>query len=279
MPIDAHHHFWRIGRSDYFWMRPDLKPLYRDFGPDDLLPYLARHGIDRTILVQAAQTMAETEFLLELAQTAPFVAGVVGWAEFSDPNARRTIARLAAHPLIVGLRPMVQDIADDDWLVRADLADAFRTLIERRLVFDALVFPRHLSRLLVVADRYPDLSIVIDHGAKPAIRDGILDPWRADMAALAARPNTVCKLSGLVTEAGPAWTVEDLRPYVDWLMEVYGPGRLIWGSDWPVVDLAGGYDRWRETMLELLAPLTRAEREAVLGGNAERIYLAARGRR
>lgn len=278
MLIDSHQHFWQIDRGDYFWMRPDLDPLYRDYGPEDLQPLLARHGIGRTILVQAAQTVAETEFMLEVAEAAPFVAGVVGWVEFTDPGAPAAMARLAANRLIVGFRPMVQDIPDDDWLLRPDLAAAFHAMAEQRLVFDALVFPRHLSRLLVVADRYPDLAIVVDHGAKPAIREGLLDPWRADMAALAARPNTVCKLSGLVTEAGPDWTVDDLRPYVEHLLKAFGPQRLLWGSDWPVVNLAGGYDRWREASLTLLASLSNSERDAMLGGNAARIYLAARGR-
>ena len=278
MQIDSHQHFWRISRGDYFWMSPDLKLLYHDFGPEDLQPLLARHGIDRTILVQAAQTVAETEFMLELAMSAPFVAGVVGWAEFTDPCAVDTIERLADTPLIVGLRPMVQDIADDDWLVRSDLAPAFRTLIEQRLVFDALILPRHLSRLLVVADRYPDLSIVVDHGAKPFIREGVLDPWRADMVAVAARPNIVCKLSGLVTEAKADWTVSDLRPYVDHLLKIFGPQRLLWGSDWPVVNLSGGYDQWREVTLDLLSSLSETDQAAVLGGNAARIYLSGRGR-
>lgn len=278
MLIDSHQHFWRVDRGDYAWMSPDVTTLHRDYGPEDLKPLLARHGIGRTILVQAAPTMAETEFMLEVARAAPFVAGVVGWVEFSDPHAPRTVARLAANPLIVGFRPMVQDIADDDWLLRPDLASAFRALVEHRLVFDALVLPRHLSRLLVVADRHPDLAIVVDHGAKPFIRNRLLDPWRADMAAIAARPKTVCKLSGLVTEAGPDWAVEDLRPYVDHLLAVFGPERLLWGSDWPVVNLAGGYDRWREATRALTASLSEAERAALLGGNAARIYLAARGR-
>jgi L-fuconolactonase len=278
MLIDSHQHFWRLDRGDYFWMNPELKPLYRDYGPEDLQPLLARHGIDRTILVQAAQTVAETEFMLETAEAAPFVAGVVGWVEFTDPDAPHIIATLADNPLIVGFRPMVQDIADDDWLVRPDLSPAFRALVERQLVFDALVFPRHLSRLLMVADRNPDLTIVVDHGAKPPIQDGILDPWRADMAAVAARPNTVCKISGLATEAGSEWTIEDLRPYVDHLLEVFGPERLLWGSDWPVINLAGGYDRWRQTALDLLASLSESERTAILGGNAARVYLTNRGR-
>jgi L-fuconolactonase len=279
MQIDSHQHFWQIARGDYHWMSPDVVPLYRDYGPGDLAPVIARHGIERTILVQAAQTLAETEFMLGIADATPFVAGVVGWAEFTDRDAPETIARLARQPLLVGLRPMVQDIPDDDWLVRADLAPAFRAVVEHGLIFDALVFPRHLSRLLVVADRHPDLSIVVDHGAKPAIRERRLDRWRADMAALAARPNTWCKLSGLVTEATPDWRTEDLRPYVDDLLAVFGPERLLWGSDWPVVNLAGGYDRWREATATLLAPLTENEQAAILGNNAARVYLGRRGRR
>ncbi len=278
MLIDSHQHFWRLSRGDYGWLGPELTPLYRDFGPEDLRPLLDRHGIERSILVQAAPTVAETEFMLETAEAALFVAGVVGWVEFTAPEAPEIMRKLAANPLTVGFRPMVQDIPDDDWLVRPDLAPAFRAMIERGIVFDALVLPRHLSRLLVVADRYPELPIVIDHGAKPAIRDGSLDPWRADMAAAAARPNVVCKLSGLVTEARPDWSVEHLRPYVDHLLEVFGPDRLLWGSDWPVVNLAGGYDRWREATLQLIAHLSEAERAAVLGGTAARIYLNGRGR-
>lgn len=228
--------------------------------------------------MQAAQTVAETLFLLDIAKASPFVAGVVGWVEFADPHAARTIEQLADDPLLVGLRPMVQDIPDDDWLLRPDLAAAFHALITRQLVFDALVLPRHLSRLIVIADRYPDLTIVVDHGAKPAIRERALDPWRADMAAVAERPNIVCKFSGLATEARPDWTVDDLRPYADHLLDVFGPDRLVWGSDWPVVNLAGGYDRWWEATQELLATLSETTRASVLGGNAERVYLSRRGR-
>jgi L-fuconolactonase len=279
MLIDAHQHVWRVERGDYGWLTPALTDLYHDFGPEDLEPILARHGIARTILVQAAPTVAETEFLLDIAAQAPFVAGVVGWADFAAPDAPEAIARLAENPLLVGLRPMVQDIADDDWLVRPDLAPAFRALVAHGLVLDALTLPRHLSRLLVMLDRHPDLAVVVDHGSKPLIREGRLDPWRADMAAVAARPSVVCKLSGLVTEAGPGWTVADLRPYADHLLDAFGPGRIVWGSDWPVVNRAGGFDRWREASLDLLAHLGGPERVAILGGNAERVYLGRRGRR
>jgi L-fuconolactonase len=227
--------------------------------------------------VQAAPTVAETEFLIGIARATPFVAGVVGWVEFSAPDAARTIERLAADPKLVGLRPMVQDIADDDWLIGADLDAAFRAIMRHRLIFDALVLPRHLPRLLVLIDRYPDLAVVVDHGAKPHIRDRRLDPWRADMAAVAARPNTVCKLSGLVTEASPDWQVSDLKPYVEHLLRCFGPERLLWGSDWPVVERARGYDAWREACRELIGDLSEGERAAIYGGNAVRTYgIAAR---
>lgn len=276
--VDSHHHFWRVARGDYGWLTPETGPIFRDYGPSDLEPILQRHGIGRTILVQAAPTLAETRFLLDTAARTPFVAGVVGWADFAGSDAPRLIAETAADPLLVGLRPMVQDIGDDDWLVRPELAPAFHALLAASLVFDALVLPRHLPRLLSVADRYPGLTIVIDHGAKPHIRQGRLDPWADDMAALARRPNVVCKLSGLANEAGPGWTVAQLEHYVRHLVDVFGPDRLLWGSDWPVVELAGSYDAWMDASEQLLAPLSPAMRAAVFGGNAARIYLAKRGR-
>jgi L-fuconolactonase len=277
--IDAHQHFWTLERGDYGWLTPALGAIYRDFGPEDLRPLLDRHGIERTILVQAAPTETETRFLLDLAARTPFVAGVVGWADFDAPDAPRRIAALAADPLLVGLRPMVQDIADDDWLLRASLAPSVRALIEHGLVLDALVLPRHLSRLAVMIDRHPGLGVIVDHAAKPHIRERRLDPWRADLVAVAARPNVTCKLSGLATEAAVDWTVEDLRPVVEHLLAAFGPQRLLWGSDWPVVNLAGGYARWREAALGMLAGLPESERAAILGLNAARVYLGSRGRR
>ena len=279
MQIDAHQHFWRLDRGDYGWLTPAAGSLYRDFMPADIEPLLARHGIDATILVQAAPTVAETDFLLAVAARAPFVAGVVGWVDFAAADAVATIARLAGNPLLVGLRPMVQDIGDDEWLLRTDLAPGFAAMARHGLVFDALVLPRHLPRLLVLLDRHPDLRVVLDHGAKPQIREKKLDPWRADVAAVAARPQTSCKLSGLVTEAAVAWRTGDLRPAVEQLCAVFGAGRLLWGSDWPVVERARGYDAWRSASLELLAPLSAWDRKAVLGGNAASIYLGRRGRR
>jgi L-fuconolactonase len=276
--IDAHQHFWRLSRGDYGWLTPALADIYRDFVPADLAPLLAETGIQRTILVQAAPTAAETGFLLALAEHTPFVAGVVGWVDFVRPGVADEIAALATNPLLVGLRPMVQDIADDDWLVRPELAPAFEALVAHDLVLDALVQPRHLSRLLVVLDRHPRLAIVVDHAAKPDIANGRYDPWRVDIAAVAARPGTVCKLSGLVTEAGPGWTVAALRPVVDHLLETFGAARLLWGSDWPVVTLAASYRSWFGAALEMTGHLGADERAAVLGGNAARVYLGKRGR-
>lgn len=277
--IDAHQHFWQLSRGDYGWLTPQLGPIYRDFGPGDLQPILAGHGVGRTILVQAAATVAETEYLLEIADNTPFVAGVVGWAEFTAPDAPQVIAKLAQNPLLVGLRPMVQDIADDDWLLREDIAPAIEAMVAHDLVFDALVLVKHLPRLTQFVQRYPRLRVVIDHGAKPQIRDRAFKVWRDAMAPLAGNPGITCKLSGLVTEAGADWRASDLRPYCDALLALFGADRLIWGSDWPVVDLAGGYDRWRDVSVSALAGLAHAERHAVLGGNAARLYLQTRGRR
>jgi len=278
MRIDAHQHFWTVSRGDYGWLTPALAPIYRDFGPADLAPLLAETGIEQTILVQAAPSVAETGFLLDIAASTRSVAGVVGWADFARRGVVDEIAALAKNPLLVGLRPMVQDIADDDWLVGPELAPAFEALIAHDLILDALILPRHLSRLLVVLDRHPRLAVVVDHAAKPEIARGRYDPWRADLAAVAARPGTTCKLSGLVTEAGPGWTVAMLRPVVEHLLQTFGPTRLLWGSDWPVMTLAASYPTWFDATIEMIGHLPPDDQAAVLGGNAARVYLTRRGR-
>jgi L-fuconolactonase len=276
--IDAHQHFWRIARGDYAWLTPELNAIYRDFNPDDLAPHLAAHGVAATILVQAAPTHAETAFLLDLAHKTAFVAGVVGWTEFAAPGAADTIASLAGDPLLVGLRPMVQDIDDDDWLKRAELAPAFDAMIAHGLVFDALLKPRHLRRLIHVLERHPQLRVVVDHAAKPAIGGGSSAAWRSDITAVAQFPNVACKLSGLVTEAPANWTVDDLRPYAEHLLIWFGAERLIWGSDWPVVDLAADYGRWISTAEQLMAGLDTSAQSRVFGGNAVGMYLSHRGK-
>lgn len=273
MKIDAHQHFWSTARSDYRWLTPALPHLWRDFLPDDLAPLLKRHGIEKTILVQAAPTEAETEFLLTLADKTPFVAGVVGWIDFDAADAPARVAAMAAGEKLVGLRPMVQDMADEAWLSRPGHAAIFEAMITHGLVFDALVLPHHLPHLQQVIARHPALPVVIDHGAKPHIRDRRYDPWRQQMADLARHDHVVCKLSGLVTEAATDWQPDDLQPYVDHLLNIFGPARLIWGSDWPVVTGAASYARWHDTAQQLLSALSSADRDRIFGGNAARLYL------
>lgn len=270
--IDAHQHFWDIARGDYHWLTPELGPIYRNFLPSDLAPNLEAHGISGTILVQAAPTLAETRFMLSLADNSPAVKGVVGWVDFESTDAPQIISDLAAHPALVGLRPMIQDIEDDDWMLRDNLTPAFEALIANDLTFDALTFPRHLENLSALLIRFPDMRVVIDHGSKPLIRDSLIDDWAASMKQLAADTNAFCKLSGLVTEAKPDWSVDDLRPYVDHLLSTFGPQRILWGSDWPVCLLASSYERWDEATETLLNGLTPDEKGAVLGLNALRAY-------
>ncbi len=277
--IDAHHHLWTLARDDYGWLTPNLQPIYRDFTLADLTPHLEAGGIEGTILVQAAPTEAETMFLLEIAADAETIRGVVGWTDFDTSDAVARIAAMAAQELLVGLRPMVQDMRDDDWLLRPALAPLLTAMAGHGLVFDALVLPRHLPRLLQVVDRHPDLAFVLDHFGKPRLATGEIDVWQRDIAALAARDNIVCKLSGLVTEAGPDWALTDLRRAVDHVLGCFGPRRMLWGSDWPVVDLAGGYAKWLSAAETLLADLSPDERASVFGGTAARIYLSNRGRR
>ncbi|HTO61432.1 MAG TPA: amidohydrolase family protein [Bradyrhizobium sp.] len=279
MRIDAHHHLWTLTRGDYGWLTPSLVPIYRDFTLSDFAPHLSAGRIDGTILVQAAATEAETLFMLDIAERADVVRGVVGWIDFDAADGVARIEAMAARPLLVGLRPMVQDIPDDDWLLRPALVPMLRAMAGHGLVFDALALPRHLPRLLRVVDRHGELQFVLDHCAKPHLKTGDIAVWRRDIAELAARENIVCKLSGLVTEAGPDWQLAQLRPAVDHVLNCFGPRRLLWGSDWPVLNLAGDYERWLEASETLLADLSPDEKAAIFGGNAARIYLSKRGRR
>jgi len=228
--------------------------------------------------VQAAPTEAETMFLLDIAESAELVRGVVGWTDFDAADGVARIDALAARNLLVGLRPMVQDIGDDDWLLGPALAPQLATMARNRLVFDALVLPRHLPKLLQVIGKHPDLTFVLDHCGKPQLATGEIAMWQRDIVLLAEHPNIVCKLSGLVTEAAPDWQIADLRQAADHVLACFGPRRLLWGSHWPVVNLAGGYARWFAAAGALLADLSPDEKADIFGGNAARIYLSGRGR-
>ena len=273
--IDAHQHFWRLERArrEYTWLTEAEYPeLYRDFLPGDLAPLLSECGIERTILVQGAETVAETEFLLGIAHETPFVGGVVGWVDFAARDAPALIERLADDRKLVGLRPMLQSLDDDEWVLQPALGRTFDALQRHALTFDALVFPRQLSAIERLLRRYPDLAVVIDHGAKPYIARGEIEPWKSTIAAIARDSGAFCKLSGLATEAASGWSAATLEPYVDVLIESFGPDRLMWGSDWPVLNVAGDYPTWYLIAQQLTARLSADDRARIFGETAARFY-------
>jgi L-fuconolactonase len=272
--IDAHQHYWDPARGDYGWLTPDLGALYRSFGPADLAPLRTRCGVTRTVVVQAAQTVDETRYLLGLARDDASIAGVVGWVPLDDPEAPALIADLAREPKFRGVRPMLQDLADDEWIATADTSRAIEALIAHDLAFDALIFTRHAHALETFLARHPALRVVIDHGAKPPIREGAaaLQPWADAVTRLARFPQVHCKVSGLATEAAPGWDDATLEPYVAHLLTTFGAARLMWGSDWPVLNLNGDYERWHACAQRLLHNLSEAQRAAVFGANAAAFY-------
>jgi L-fuconolactonase len=270
--VDAHQHFWATSRTDYGWLTPDLAGLYRDFQPTDLAPLLAAKGVAATVIVQAAPSEAETRYLLDIAHAWPTARAVVGWVDLAADDAVQRLERLAEDPLLRGVRPMIQDEPERDWMLRPAVGDALRAIAARGLAFDALVRPRHLSALTILVDRHPDLPVVIDHGAKPDIAAGAYGAWADDIRALSQRPQVMCKLSGLLSEAGPRTADADLRPYVDHLLECFGPKRLMWGSDWPVLTQAGDYGGWYDQARRLLNGLGADEQAQVFGLAAAGFY-------
>ncbi|SAL03614.1 hydrolase [Caballeronia arationis] len=278
MNIDAHQHYWNPARGDYGWLKPEMKALYRVFGPGDLEPLRDAVNIERTVVVQAAPTVDETRYLLDLARADDSIAGVVGWVPLDAPDAPALIESLARDPKFKGVRPMLQDLPDDRWIETAPIDPAIRKLIELDLAFDALIFARHVSSLTKFAQRYPELRIVVDHGAKPPIRDGAAgwQPWADGIAQLAALPQQpYCKLSGLVTEASQNCDESVLKPYVDHLFEHFGAQRLMWGSDWPVLNLNGDYAGWHDAARALCRQrpdLEKTDEAAIFGANARSFY-------
>ena len=271
--VDAHHHVWSLARGDYAWLTPALAPIYRDYSLKDLRPLREQAGVTATVLVQAAPSIAETRYLLGIAERSDdVVKGVVGWVDLGSPTAIPTLTHFARNPLFKAVRPMLQDMPDPAWILRAEVGRALAALPRLGVRFEALVKPAQLPALLTMLDRNPDLAVVIDHTAKPDVANGIGEPWTRHMRAIAGHPRVRCKLSGLVTEAGPGWTIDMLRPYVDFLAETFGPQRLIWGSDWPVVNLAGTYQSWYAATVALTSGWTPEDRAALMGGTARRFY-------
>jgi L-fuconolactonase len=274
MIIDAHQHFWDVSRGDYGWLRPDNARLYRNYLPPDLAPLLSHNEVDATILIQAAPSEAETRYLFQLAHAHSFVAGVVGWADFESPEADERIGKLVedGQKKLKGLRPMIQDIQDPDWILGLELDAAFSSMIRHRLVFDALVRPSQLDALLKRLLRHPDLRVVLDHAGKPSIAQREFDPWARCIGRLARDTAASVKLSGILTEAGARTSFEDLRPYIERIFETFGSERVMWGSDWPVLNLASSYADWLTMSREWIRLLAPGAEKAILADNAVRMY-------
>jgi L-fuconolactonase len=275
MRIDAHQHFWRIAQRAGHWPPASLAAIHRDFVPADLRPELQRCSIVGTVLVQSLPTAEDTTFLLNLAARHEFVLGVVGWIDLKAGDAAAQVTARASQRKLKGLRPMLQDLPDDAWIDDRALDPAVLAMLAHGLCFDALVQPRHLGALLAFARRHPALPIVIDHAAKPDIARAEWQPWHRHMTALAALPNVHCKLSGLLTEAGDRNDDAALRPWIDHLFASFGAPRLMWGSDWPVLNLAGNYEAWFSMAQRLCSAQPGVDADAldaIFGGNARRFY-------
>lgn len=271
--IDAHQHFWQVGRFDYPWMTSDLGILYRDYLPADLEPELRSNGVSKTVVVQASNSVAESRWLLNLADENSFIAGVVGWVDLASTDVDAQLEELTRNRKFKGVRHLVESERADDWLVQPKVISGLRRLAAKGLSYDLLVHTRHLRHVRTVAEKCPDLRLVIDHLAKPPIARADFDEWSHELESLASYPNMYCKLSGLVTEANwNAWTTRDLRPYADRAIESFGPERLMFGSDHPVCLLAATYERVLESFQELLQALDTEDRDRVFRENARTFY-------
>jgi L-fuconolactonase len=272
--LDSHHHLWRYDQVRLPWISDRMPALKRDYGAADLEAALAGTGVDRTLLVHAQQNVEETEWMLEVARAHPRIAGVVGWVPLVEADVETVIARLAADPRLRGVRHIVHDEPDDRFILRDDFNRGVSRLRAFGLVYDVLIFARHLPHAIAFVDRHPDQPFVVDHVAKPTIRAAAFDrAWADGLRELARRPHVTCKLSGMVTEVrDPGWSPALLQPYVDVALEAFGPSRLMFGTDWPVCRLKCEYAEWVDAVRGFVAPLSPDEQAAILGGTAQRVY-------
>ena len=272
MKLDSHQHFWRYDPAQYPWIPPG-SPLRRDWLPPDLAPLLAASGLDGSIAVQARQTIEESHWLLELAEHHSVVKGVVGWVDLRSPDVERDLAALAPHPKFRGVRHVVQDEPDVNFMLGAEFQRGIGKLRGFKLTYDILIFPRQLPAAITLAHRFPEQPFVLDHIAKPPIVDGTLSPWREQIRELAKSPNVLCKVSGMVTEANlAAWKPADFTPYLDVVFECFGEDRVMYGSDWPVCLRAGSYAQIYALVSNYTRHLTPAARDKFFGENAARFY-------
>lgn len=272
MRLDAHQHFWSLANAFTDWPTPEMGEIHRDFGPGDLEAILAANNISGTILVQASPSIEETSWCLSIADKHDFVRGVVGWIDFESHDALDQMDRLACHPKLVGLRPMVQSITESGWLLREQFEPVFLRMMSNDLRLDGLVLHHQICDLTVLAGRYPGLSIVLDHAGKPRLRTNDFKNWSREIESLAAHPNVFCKLSGLWTEAGDDHSTARLLPWVAHLLDCFGADRLMWGSDWPVLNLIGTYSQWHHQCEQFLLHLSADERAGVFGDNGKQFY-------
>ena len=271
--VDSHHHFWDMSRFGYEWMPPEPNVLRRNYLPEDLAPLIERNGISQSVVVQAYQSIDEADFLLGLADASDVVAGIVAWVDLTSPDVGDVLDRLAKHPKIVGIRHQVHDEHDEAWTVREDVIEGLREVAGHGLRYDLLFRPQHLKYVHPLAEKVPDLKMVIDHIAKPNIAAAEFEPWARDIASAAEVPGIYCKVSGMITEADHStWTAEDLKPYVAQVAEHFGIDRLMFGSDWPVCLLAGSYDQVVQAALDAIGPIGDEYIATFLGGNAIEFY-------
>ena len=271
--IDSHQHFWQVGRFDYPWMSSDLGVLYRDYLPNDLAPIIQKNGVDKTVLVQASNSVAESRWLLELANANDFIAGVVGWVDLTSPDINTQLDELCADQKFKGVRHLVESESDDAWLIQPAVLSGLKQISARGLSYDLLVHTRHLKHIPLVAESCPGLALVIDHLAKPPIARNEIREWSEALQPLARYPNISCKLSGLVTEASwQSWQTDDLRPFVDLALEYFGPDRMMFCSYYPVCLLAASYDHVLDSFQQILESLSDSDRDKIFSQNAAKFY-------
>jgi L-fuconolactonase len=271
--IDAHHHLWRYNAAEYGWLTDEMKALRRDFLPNDLMAELTRAGIDGTVVVQARQNLDETRWLLDLADECEAIKGVVGWAPIAGEDFPGVMEEFEDRTKLKGLRHVIQAEPDENYILRADFNAGMEAMQGSGLVYDILIYERHLPQTIEFVDEYPEQVFVLDHIAKPQIAAGLKEPWSENLHELALRDNVWCKVSGLVTEADwKNWNIETLRPYLDTVVDAFGPERLLVGSDWPVCLAATEYKAWFELLRDYFAAFGESERDAVFGGTAIKIY-------
>jgi len=273
MWVDAHHHFWKYDPVEYSWINDAMRAIRCDFLPEDLQAEIAAAGVEGVVSVQARQTLDETRWLLTLAERHDFILGVVGWVPLIAPSIADELSPLAAHGKLKAVRHVLQDEPDPNFMLRDDFNAGIAALAPFKLAYDILIYERQLPRAIQLVDRHPEQVFVLDHLAKPRVRDGQMDPWRQNLHELARRPNVYCKLSGLVTEGDyRGWTRRQLFPYLETALEAFGPRRLMFGSDWPVCLVACDYPGWHDLVFDFIAPLSVAEQRRVLGETATEAY-------